>query len=94
MGAVQIFLDDSEAHAQGLGLAEARDEGRVGRAEQPLDLRPEALVHMQHEGQLEGGYQDGVEGHLTNAVAALPLFHADIQQCSSPITGLVLGHAQ
>lgn len=40
--AVQLLLDDSEARAQRQGLAEARNEGRVGGAKQPLDFGPEA----------------------------------------------------
>lgn len=54
--AVQFLLDDSEACAQRQGLAVARDQGGVGRTQQPLDLGPEARVQTQHQGQLKGGH--------------------------------------
>lgn len=56
LGAVEFLFDDSEASAQRQGLAVTRDQGRVGRTQQPLDLGPEARVQAQHQGQLKGGH--------------------------------------
>lgn len=92
--AVELLFDDPEAGAELDGLSHHRHGGRLG-AEKSLDFGPEAArLQPQHQGELKGRDEVGINGQLGHALAGGPLLHAQVDEGPPQATGLAGGQVQ